>query len=367
MIPFHIGVQVIGDDFCPRVEETGRLREVMQSFGRIYLVGERRIGKSSLIAEAARPLKKLRSVFVDLMAVKGADDLTHRFAQAMLCAERTQSRVLSLVKSLSLLRPSISFDTATGNPSVTFAPESGSRLETLDELFAALQRQKNGVVILDEFQDIQNLPDAPLILARLRNLIQQARHTGFVFCGSIRNRMEEIFTDEKSPFFNSAVRLQVGPLDRTLFQAFLSERFAEGRRTVPEPLLNSIMDACQDNPGHIQRFCVSLWQVTSYGQKIDEKEVVSAWEVLFGMQKDAYELLIAELSSQQMKVLRALAHAGGSSGVSSSFLQLTGITLAASVHKAMSRLVERRLVQKINTAYRFCDPFLAAWLRKQPM
>jgi len=113
------------------------------------------------------------------------------------------------------------------------------------------------------------------------------------------------------------------------------------------------MDACQDNPGHIQRFCISLWQVTSYGQKIDDSNVVSAWEVLFGMQKDAYELLIAELSFQQMKVLRALAHAGGSSGVSSSFLQLTGITLGASVHKAMSRLTERRLVQKVNTIYRF--------------
>ncbi len=197
--------------------------------------------------------------------------------------------------------------------------------------------------------------------------IQQQRYTGFVFCGSVRNRMEEIFTDEKSPFFNSAVRLQVGPLDRTLFRAFLSERFSAGQRIVPEVLLNSIMDACQDNPGHIQRFCISLWQVTSYGQKIDESNVVSAWEVLFGMQKDAYELLIAELSVQQMKVLRALAHAGGSSGVSSSFLQLTGITLAASVHKAMSRLTERRLVQKVNTMYRFCDPFLAAWLRKQPM
>lgn len=42
---------------------------------------------------------------------------------------------------------------------------------------------------------------------------------------------------------------------------------------------------------------------------------------------------------------------------------MTGITLAPSVRKAMVALVARRLVQKDQTAYRICDPFLAAWLR----
>ncbi len=85
------------------------------------------------------------------------------------------------------------------------------------------------------------------------------------------------------------------------------------------------------------------------------------------MQRDAYELLIDPLSSQQTRVLRALARVGGETTLSAAFVEVTGITLAPSVRKAMMKLVARRLIQKIDTTYRFCDPFMAAWLRRQPM
>jgi hypothetical protein len=140
------------------------------------------------------------------------------------------------------------------------------------------------------------------------------------------------------PFFNAAVRLPVGPpLDRTLFKKFLKTRFQEGKRSISD------------------------------GQSLAEKDIAAAWEVLFSMQKDAYELILTTLSPQQTKVLRALAHSDGAATLSSSFISSTGITLAPSVRKAMTKLVDRRLVQKINTPYRFCDPFLAVWLRSLPM
>ena len=365
MIPFKTGVQVTGKDFCPRSEETRQLCELMQSSSRVYVVGERRIGKTSLIAEAARRLGNMRPVFVDLMAVKTLEDLTHRLGQAILRAEKKQNRLLAITKHLASLRPSISIDSTTGTPSVTFGPGTGTRLETLDSLFAVMEKEKHRQLVLDEFQDIAALNDSEQILARLRSLIQQQQKTGVVFCGSVRSQMEALFTLESSPFFNAAVPLPVGPLDRTLFRRFLLKRFNSGERTVPECMMDSIMDACQNNPGHIQRFCISLWQISSRRQMIGEKDVVAAWETLFAMQKDAYELLLATLSPQQMKVLCALAKTKGSSGLSSDFIASTGITLAPSVRKAMQKLVQRRLVQKTGTTYRFCDPFLAAWLRQQ--
>lgn len=365
MIPFKTGVQVTGKDFCPRHEELRQLRELMESATRAYIVGERRIGKTSLIAEAVRPLGKLRPVLVDLMAVKSLEDITHRLGQAMLRAEKNQGRLLSMAKHLSALRPLISIDSVTGSPSVTFAPGTGDRLETLDSLFSILEQERNRILILDEFQDIADLNDSHRILAKLRALIQQQQTMGIVFCGSIRNRMEDIFTNEGFPFFNAAIRLLVGPLDRTLFRRFLIKRFNEGERIVSDSLMDSIIDACQNNPGHVQRFCISLWQATSRGQEIHEKDMIAAWSVLFAMQKDAYELLLTTLSPQQMKVLRALARANGTAGLSSEFIASTGIALAPSVRKAMLKLVGRRLVQKTGTTYRFCDPFLAAWLRQQ--
>jgi len=363
MIPFRIGVQVTGHDFCPRNDEIKSLRECMASLGRVYLVGERRIGKTSLIAEAARSLKKSNPIFIDLMAVKDIEDFTHRLAQALIRSEKQQNRLLSLVKSLSSLRPSISMDPNTESISVTFAPGSGAQLETLDEIFDAIENGKHSIVVLDEFQDLLDVPDSRRVIAKLRGLIQQQQTAAFVFCGSIRNQMEEIFTDEQSPFFNAATRLPVGPLDRTLFRMFLLRRFQKGARLISPSLLDSIIDACHDNPGHVQRFCISLWQATSTGQSISEADIAAAWSVLFSMQRDSYELILTTLSPQQTRVLHALAQSNGSSTLSSTFIASTGITLAPSVRKAMTKLMARRLVQKTKTTYHFCDPFLAVWLR----
>jgi len=365
MIPFRTGMLVTGKDFCPRKQELEHLRELIGSAGRVYVVGESRIGKTSLIAEAVRLTNKIRPVFVDLMAVKDIEDVTHRLGEALIREEKNQRKMMSLLKGLGALRPSLSFDSLTGSPTVTFAPGSGTRIETLNDLFDAISNLNRPVIVFDEYQDLLDLRDAHRIIAKLRSLIQQQQNTAFIFCGSIRNRMEEIFTEENSPFFNAAVRLQVGPLEQNLFRSFLRKRFLQGERTLSDELLDSIMDACHQNPGHTQRFCISLWQATSRGTVISEKDIVTAWSLLFAMQKDSYELILTTLSPQQARVLRALAHAGGTSTLSSEFIASTGITLAPSVRKAMTKLLDRRLVQKSGTTYLFCDPFLAAWLRQQ--
>lgn len=365
MIPFKTGVHVSGADFCARESELKWLRELVESAGRVYVVGERRIGKSSLIAEAIRPFRDIRAVFVDLMALKDLEDLTHRLGQAILTSETRQSRVLSLMRSLSSLRPSMTVDSITGSPSITFAPGTGKQLETLDELFAMIGRWKRTVLVLDEFQDMLTLSDSHRVLARVRSLVQTQQNVAFIYSGSIRNQMEALFTNQESPFFNSASRLWVGPLDRALFRRYLQTRFARGGRRISTQRLDTILDTCHDNPGHVQRFCISLWQVTSEGQEISNKDMRDAWDVLFGMQRDAYEMTITTLSPQQTRVLRTLAHVGGESTLSSDFIEMTGITLAPSVRKAMVALVEKRLVQKDQTTYRVCDPFLAAWLRLQ--
>ena len=154
MIPFRTGMLVTGKDFCPRKQELEHLQELISSAGRVYVVGERRIGKTSLIAEAARLTKKIHPVFIDLMAVKDIEDVTHRLGEALIREEKSQSRMISLLKGLGALRPSLSFDSLTGSTSVTFAPGSGTRIETLNDLFDTISNFNRPVVVFDEFQDL---------------------------------------------------------------------------------------------------------------------------------------------------------------------------------------------------------------------
>ena len=364
MLPFRTGMKVTGREFCGRRKEVAQLRQYMQSAGRVYVVGDRRIGKTSLIFEAARSLHRRRLVYADLMAIKSVSDLSQRLAQAVIQSERQESGVMALLRSLATLRPTVSVDPATGLPTVGFEAGSGDRPETLDGIFSLLGSREAPVVVLDEFQDILSLPEEEAVTARLRGLVQQQEGSAFVFCGSQRGPMETIFTDGGSPFFSAAMRLYVGPIERRSFRRFLERKFLAAERRLEDGLLEIILDACHDNPGDAQRFCTALWQVTEAGQVISREDLASAWSMIYAMQSDQYELVMQSLSRQQAEVLRALGRAGGESNLNRDFVRSTGIPLLPSVAKAMQSLVSKRIVTKAGTRYRVSDPFLGAWLAR---
>ncbi len=366
MQPFKTGMKVTGSEFFGRHQEVGRLREFMQSAGRVYVVGERRIGKTSLIFEAIRPLKKIPFVYVDLFAVKTVSDVTHRLALAVGQARKAREHIVSVLAAFTSLRPTLTVDPLTQALGLTFAPGTGNSPETLDEIFGMIDRWPEAVVAFDEFQDILALKEADQIIARLRSLIQLREKTCFIFCGSIRSQMEAIFTDDKAPFFNSAMRLFVGPMEKAVLEKMVRTKLASGKRRISAELLNTILDMCHCNPGDVQRFCTALWQVTSYADTLARESLGEALNMLFAMQQEKYEIIMLTLSSQQAQTLRALAAIGGESNLSKAFIEATGIRLMPSVNKALLGLIDKRIIYKLDTRYRFCDPFLAAWLKRQP-
>ncbi|MBK9471039.1 MAG: ATP-binding protein [bacterium] len=368
MLPFRLGMRVAGREFCGRRPELAQLREYMAGSGRVYVVGERRMGKTSLVFEAARTLPGTRVVDVDLMAARSLGDLTQRLAAAVVRTQSSQSGqsgqagLLRLLKGLAQLRPTLGVDPLSGTPTVSFAPGSGNHPDSLEAVFALIAAWPRAVVVIDEFQDVLGLPDPGAALAQLRGLVQRQPEAAFVFCGSVRHRMEDIFNRDDSPFFKAAMRLHVGPIDRREFRDFLAAKFAESGRTVTPELLDTICDLCHDNPGDVQRFCTALWQVTSHGQAVTDHDLPAAWEMVFAMHAQEYEVILRNLSAQQSQALRGLAALGGRSRLTGELLAATGIALLPSLAKALSVLAGKGLVVKDGTEYRICDPFLIRWL-----
>ena len=365
MLPFRLGMRVAGPEFCGRRPELAQLREYMAGSGRVYVVGERRMGKTSLVFEAARTLPGTRVVDVDLMAARSLGDVTQRLAAAVVRTQSGQSGqagLLRLLKGLAQLRPTLGVDPLSGAPTVSFAPGSGNHPDSLDAVFALIAAWPRAVVVIDEFQDVLGLPDPGAALAQLRGLVQRQPEAAYVFRGSVRHRMEDIFTRDDSPFFKAAMRMHVGPIDRGEFRDFLAAKFAESGRTVKPELLDAICDLCHDNPGDVQRYCTALWQVTSDGQAVTDHDLPAAWEMVFAMHAQEYEVILRNLSAQQSQALRGLAALGGRSHLTGALLAAAGIALLPSLAKALSVLAGKGLVVKEGTEYRICDPFLIRWL-----
>jgi hypothetical protein len=108
--------------------------------------------------------------------------------------------------------------------------ESATLLQTIDEFFdflAAEFRPGELIVCFDEFQSVLAYPESPELLARIRGKIQYHKFP-YVFTGSDRTGIKKIFTDPRSPFFESVRPMEVPALARADFEPFLAGKFAGG-------------------------------------------------------------------------------------------------------------------------------------------
>ena len=107
------------------------------------------------------------------------------------------------------VRPALSYDGASGRPTLSFDVSSVQAEQTLDDVFAYLkERERRTVVAIDEFQQICNYPEKG-VEAILRGHVQflPAR---FIFAGSKQHLMRDMFMSPKRPFFQSSGMM---PLD----------------------------------------------------------------------------------------------------------------------------------------------------------
>ena len=78
MIPFKYGVVVSGKDFCGRNESIEEIKTFILSSQNIFIQGERRIGKTSLVFETIKRLKSHRLLVIDLLAFEWSNSKWRR-------------------------------------------------------------------------------------------------------------------------------------------------------------------------------------------------------------------------------------------------------------------------------------------------
>ena len=367
MNPFKYGCAVGGEYFCPRPDLVKRLRSYVESGQNVVMQGERRMGKTSLVLETVRSMKGVSLFHADLLCVRDGADLCRRLATALSRLDHSSGFLEKTLSSLARLRPTLTVDPDTGTPTLSVDAAAASAPDSLDAVLDAIlarTARHRICVVLDEFQDILDIPDSRQTLAILRGRIQLDSATPYVFLGSIRNRMTDIFWHPDSPFYHSAAALPVGEIAKEGFRDFIRGRFATGARTLPDASFDSILSLARRTPGYVQELCDAIWDVTAQGDDIDAAAIRRALETLFGREQDHYEIFLRRLTALQLRVLRTLALRGGREIYSGAFLSAAAVYNAASVRRAVTRLEAEGLVYSHESEYRFVNPFFAEWIRR---
>ena len=367
MNPFKYGCVVAGDFFCPRPLLEKELRRLIESGQNVVIQGERRMGKTSLVCEAVRKAKGLKLLYVDLFGIRSISDFCRKVTSSVSALNRKRTFLARVADLIHRLRPTLTIDTITGSPTISIDATAASTPDSLDDVLgmvAALAREERLCAVFDEFQDILNVDNANGILATMRGKIQFQSETSYIFLGSVRNRMSEMFTNSRSPFYKSAALFDIGRIDDKDFTSFLIRRFKTGNRVATPKLIQMVLDIADRVSGDVQELCDALWASTVENAVLTESDLPAALDLVFAREAKAYIPAVNKLTAIQMRVLKGIAEHGGEKVLSGDFLRAVNVLNAGSVRKSVLRLVDLDILYEFDGRYRFTNPFFSEWIRR---
>ena len=373
MNPFLVKGYVSPEYFCDREKETETLLRNIQNGVDTTLISPRKYGKTGLILHLfdAIQRKKLpfETLYVDIFATRSLSDFIKALAEAVMKKFPEKSHVGNkFMTFIRGLRPVISYDSLTGVPQIQINYQMTAEKEhTLSGLLEFLDSQEIDIVLaIDEFQQIAEYPETN-IEALLRTYIQQMHHTHFIFCGSKRTVMSEMFLDAKRPFFSSSRVMSLDKIDRETYKQFIRSQFDKSGISVDTEALEYIMEWTQGYTFYTQTVCNAIYGMLPSRVTIEEVRTACA-DILEGL-TDNYMQYRELVTPTQWNFLVAVAKEGEVEQLSSTrFLSTYNIGGATSAKRMAQSLSEKELllpvVKSRKTAYKIYDVFFLRWIQE---
>jgi AAA+ ATPase superfamily predicted ATPase len=357
------------DYFCDRKTETQQLVTALTNGNHMALISPRRMGKTGLLHHCfAQP--QLRDHYytflIDIYATKNLQDFVFQMGRSIVnrlkpWGQAALDRFLQIVSSL---RTGISFD-GQGNPSWNVeVGDITSAAFTLDEIFNYLQSaDKHCIVAIDEFQTIAHYPETNTE-ALLRTYVQQCRNATFVFAGSQKSMMSEIFSSPARPFYQSVSMLFLGPVEQAQYIQFAQHHFTTSGKTIDEDAIASIYEQFDGVTWYVQKVLNQLFAITPAGEHICKDDVQDGIFQIIRQNEEAYKDTLYQLTAKQRDLFVAIGKEGKAQQITSApFIRRYHLATASSVQKAASSLMNRQLVTHQQGVYEIYDKFLSLWLK----
>lgn len=370
--PFVIGRYAGQEYFCDREEQLLFLEKSIENGRDIAIISPRRMGKSGLIEHffsqktvAARYM----TIFVDIYATSSVEELVATLGQAVFQAimREKDSPWQRFLEGLKSLRPSITFDAATGAPSLSMTAVNLQQPElTLAEIFNYLESAPRPVIVaIDEFQEISKYGHGDgKAEALLRSHIQRSSRAHFIFAGSEQTVMTTMFSSVRRPFYQSCLMMHLPSIEENAYVEFAMRKFADYGKCGDKEVIRTVYRDMCGITWFMQMMLNELFAITPSGGHLRLDDIPVAEKNIIGIQEYSYRELLARLSPLQRSLLLYLAKNGPTSNImSAESLAASGFKTAASMQSACKGLVKAGLITKSNETYYIYDIFFAKWLK----
>ena len=355
--------------FCDREVETKTLLSHLKNGRNVTLISPRRIGKTGLIKNTFYHLKEQEKdatcLYIDIFATKNLHDFVELLGVMIIneIVRKNASFIEKTISFFSALRPVLSMDPLTGEPSVSITVEPSKEDITIQSIFNYLNDSEQEVYIaIDEFQQIAEYPEKGTE-ALLRSYIQFAQHVHFIFSGSKFHLMAEIFGSPKHPFYQSTEMMGLKPLDCDVYYDFCLQFFKEKGGNIEKDIFEYLYNMFEGHTWYIQCIMNRLYEANTNVESIEQ--VNAAILSILAGREPQFESLSQFFTNNQFSLLKAIAKEGiVAQPTAGRFIKSHNLSGASSTKAALKVLEDKELVYRKPEGYIIYDRFMDLWLKR---
>lgn len=373
--PFFITGIIPEPYFCDREKETQQLIRIIENQAHILLTSPRRMGKTQLIYHVyEQPTIKtaFHTFYVDIFPTTSLHEMVlflskEIYSKLVPKGKRALNFFLSTLKSLA---GSLGYDPVTGTPSFNVKLGDIHNPElTLQEIFNYLEMaDKPCIFAIDEFQQITHYPEKN-VEALLRSYIQRMNNCLFIFAGSNRHILENMFNSTARPFYNSTEQFHLERISKEVYTNFIIQQTSDAGKSIAPEAASLAYDLFEGHTYYVHHILHNAFANANQMKPIDEDDIRNALDELLEARGRSFSSILNKLNFKQKETLVAIAKEGKASGVTSvAFVKKHALKSASSVQYAITTLLEDQLITYEDSGkmkiYSIADRFLGYWIKK---
>lgn len=340
------------------------VRRVHELKSSVHLSGPRQVGKTSVVIEALRRIRKKggRSVYVDCTAPVDLVTVATRLASATYDEKAKAAGAFArLRQAVGGVRPTVMHPDS--GLAVTFFggdPPPPSRrfdkaLALADELAAT--DSVRTVVVFDEFPRLAEVD--PHIFDQVRAQLQHSvRNTAYVFMGSQVGMLRSLFGQRGSMLHRLASPFELAAPDTSEWVLYIESRFSAWKKPLGPGEAARLVQSTGGHPRDLMEICRALLEIRLAGPS-GTTDVELALEQALAALTVTFEQIWRSLAQPKGTYLSAARIASG--------ISLYRGRPRKTVQRSLERLEQDGLIRRLGERgqYEFTEALFGIWVRRQ--
>ena len=364
---FPLGIAK-GEAFCNRIKERERLNQNIISSRHTMLMSPRRYGKSSVILYVLRETKftytevdlfvAVNTKMIEEQIINGVKDIINKVSN------KSEQIILIIKEYIKKLKSKWIIGTDGLNIELIPDKESDTTtniMESLQLLENILKKKKiKACFFIDEFQEIGKLDESRGIEGAIRHVAQNTEYLTFIFSGSNRHILDNMFHDCSRPLYKLCDTIEIERIHQKHYIPFLNKiAKLTWKSELDENVIMSIFNRTELHPYYINALCSILWR-----EKIPPKQqdVEKVWHDYILQEKSKTAKELTNLSTSQKRLLISIAKGDNKEITGKTSLRKLDLSSGA-VIKALNYLERNDYIAKNSDGYyHVIDPLLKSSL-----